>query len=980
MIKTKSIKTTGFAVLSLGFASITHAQDITDAHEPQSQTTNYLSSDTRLSDTDTARPFVPDMVEQNTKQQPADIVTTTDSEVIIKDDLANKDVQTIEQKSLKTLSQYYRPIDKFTQEQQKPSCNDTANIDKKTPIQQQYHQAKERYEKLTNAPRCNGVWVYPNAQNSMNGVNNDDNSNLANNYNNSPNNNLSGTKFHNTDYEGNPIPSGYIHARADYGYYDNKNYAELSGNVVINQDGQIIQAQKVTLDLTTNVANAKGQVLFSNGAPSVTANNSTNNNANMDGNASLNDIKNNQQGGFIGVAEQLTYDPNNKVANAKEVAFANIPMQAHGYAQKMAKTSDNQYDLQKVMFSTCSPNKRKWHLDANNIKLDTNSGRGRAYNTTLNVADIPVLYLPYFNFPIDDRRTSGFLTPNASFNSERGFEVNIPYYLNLAENYDATLNTRIFTNRNPMLSTEFRYLTNSFGAGRMVGSYLPKDRKYKNEDRSSIFYEHLWASPYIENLTADATYNYVSDPDYIDDFDDLNRNINNNANLPRRARVNYFNDYVDAELKLETYQELKAEDVYGKLIKDVDRPYAKLPQLIVDYSLPSFTNNPNKAQLGNIVIDGTHDTGYFKKSIKDGSGIEKSGLRMYNKLSASYPVTRPWGYITPKLSLQHILASYDTDSLSANNINKEDATKSIFVPQASIDAGLTLYQKGVPFNWLKSTKDQQNGYQLLSPRLKYTYAPFKEQNDLPNFNTRVASMSYDQLYADTWFLGHDRLQDLHAITPGVNYRYIDATGRTRLDASMAQQFYLDSGKVSLDDLSDDVTDTQLFNEGSSGLVTSIKAQPYDNLWLDIDTALTNDYDLNFVTSQLRYQPTNNSLFSLGWTERKANENTNQLPLSAITASAIMPITNKWRLMAQGQYDTFSNQMLDSIYGVDYEDCCIGFSIYGRHYYNDLDLDDSTNSVMAELRLKGLSDDSSRLARLLSNKIYGFEPVQASWKK
>ncbi|WP_434354277.1 LPS assembly protein LptD [Psychrobacter sp. HD31] len=974
IIKTTHIKKTGFAILSLGLATTTHAQEITDN---RITTYDYAQSQINNDSVNTVRPFMPevlpDMAKKHIQEQHIDGVN--DTKVITREAKAEKKAQTIEQKSLKTLSQYYQPIDKLIQKQpSEPSLNDVTHIDETTPIQQQYNQAKKRYTEITNAPRCEGVWVYPNAHNSMSHASN--NNNLAhNNTDNSP----SGTDFHNTDYEGNPIPKGYTHARADYGYYDNKNYAELSGNVVINQAGQIIKAEKVTLDLTTNVANAEGQVLFSNGVPGVTSDNPKNNHT-IDGTTSLNEIKDNKQGGLIGVAEQLTYDPNNKVANAKEVAFASVPMQAHGYAQQMNKTSDNQYNLQNVIFSTCSPNKRKWHLDANNIKLDTDSGRGVAYNTTLNVANLPVLYLPYFNFPIDDRRTSGFLTPNASFNSERGFEVNIPYYLNLAPNYDATLNTRVFTNRNPMLTTEFRYLTDSFGAGRIVGSYLPKDKKYKDENRSSVFYEHFWASPHIKNLTADAEYSYVSDPDYIDDFDSLNRNINNDANLPRRASVNYFNDYIDAELKVETYQELEAEDVYGNLIKDVDRPYAKLPQLVVDYRLPSFNRDSNQAQFGNIVVDGTHDTGYFKKSIEDGSGVEKSGVRMYNRLSASYPITRPWGYVTPKLSLQHILASYDTDSLSANNINKEDGTKSIFVPQASIDAGLTLYQKGAPVKWLGNKTNQQNGYQLLSPRLKYTYAPFKEQNDLPNFNTRVASMSYDQLYADTWFLGHDRLQDLHAITPGVNYRYIDATGRTRLDASMAQQFYLDSGRVSLDDLSDDVTDTQLFNEDSSGLITSIKAQPYNDLWIDIDTALTNDYDLNFVTSQLRYQPTNNGLFSFGWTERKANENTNQLPLSAITASAIMPITNKWRLMAQGQYDTLSNQMLDSIYGVDYEDCCIGFSIYGRHYYNDLDLDDSTDSVMAELRLKGLSDDSSRLARLLSNRIYGFDPVQSAWKK
>lgn len=868
------------------------------------------------------------------------------------------------QKSLATLEEYYNPINAPTQKELLSQTADKiASIDKNATVEQKYYQAKQAYSDMTNAPRCEGMWVYPTAENTFKDGN--------------------GNPYSGKDNEGNPVPYDYLHAQADYGYYDNDKYAELSGNVVVNQAGQLIKADKVTLDLATNVANAEGQVLFTDGgvpgvntnATNNTTNNATNNSTSN--RSSVNSLKEGNSSGLIGVAENLNYDPNSKQANAQDVAFASVPMQAYGYAQQMHKASDTEFNLQKVMFTTCAPNKRIWHLDAGKIDLDTETGRGEAYNTTLNIKDVPIIWLPYFNFPIDDRRTSGFLTPNASYSTERGFEINLPYYLNLAPNYDATVGARVFTNRNPMATTEFRYLTDDYGDGRIVGSYLAKDRKYDDEDRSSLFYEHYWQSETIPHLTADVEYNYVSDADYIDEFDSLNNNIDNEANLPRRAKVNYYNDYVDAELKIETYQELEAEDSFGDPITDADRPYSKLPQFRVDYTFPGYSNKEGEAQFGDLVITGSHDSGYFKKSIDDGSAVEKSGFRMYNKLSASYPMTRPWGYITPELSLQHIFASYDEDTKQANDITSSDGSDSVFVPQFSLDAGLNYYQKGAPFDWLKD----QGGYQLLSPRVKYVYAPYKDQSGLPNFNTSVASMSYDQLYADSWFLGHDRLQDLHAITPGVNYRYIDATGRTRFDASMAQQFYLDSGDVSLDDLSDDYTDSQLFNQNSSGLVTSIKAQPINDLWLDVDTALTDDYDLNYITSQLRFQPTTSSQFSLGWMERKENENTNQLPLSAVTASAVMPITNKWRIMAQGQYDTLSNRMLDSIYGVDYEDCCIGFSVYGRHYYNDLDLTgDPEDSVMAEVRLNGLSDNSSRLSKLLSNRIYGYDPVQSSWKK
>ena len=809
---------------------------------------------------------------------------------------------------------------------------------------------------VDSAQRCEGQWVYPKKNpNYQRAVNETGASNGQ------PGPNL------------NAIPNNQapLFAESDYGYYDNVDYAELSGNVIVDQGTQHIEADKIIIDLNNNVAAAQGKVMFTdqatgNGNPSSIPSQAGNvqnsrpyNNNIQNNTASLTDKA--SKGGLIGVADSLNYNTETGQSTASDVAFASVELQAHGYAKRLNRPNETQYELDEVMFSTCPPTNRKWQFDAKSIDLDTETGRGEAYNTTFRIADVPVFYLPYFNFPIDARRSSGFLLPSASISSESGLEVDVPYYFNLAPNYDATLNTHIYTNRNPMLSGEFRYLTEEYGEGIFNGSYLPNDKKYDGEDRSSLFYDHYWASKSIPRLSGDAKYSYVSDADYLNDFDTLGLS-DNTLNLPRRARVNYYNDYVNGELKVETFQTLDAITNNGQPLQDKDKPYSRLPQLTLDYRLPwakSFD------------ITGVSDTAYFKKSIDDGSENEKSGTRIYNKLSAVYPMEKSWGYIKPKLSLQHLYTSYDEDSLADNDLNKDDGSQSVFVPQASIDAGLHFYQAGSPFG---AFDDTLGGYRLLSPRLKYTYSPYKDQNDIPNFNTRIASINYEQLFSDSWFLGHDRLQDLHAFTPGINYRYIDATGVTRFDGSIAEQFYIDDGRVTLDD------EKPVLTSSSSGMVWDTSTQPYNNVWIDMSGALTNNYDLNYITTELRYQPSDNSLFNVGFVKRMRDENTDQLPLSAFTASAVFPINNNWRILAQGQYDYNRDKMLDSLVGVDYEDCCFGFAVYGRRYYNDLNIKDKpTQAIMAEIRLSGLGSGSSRLTRLLSDKVLGFEPVQSAWK-
>ena len=776
------------------------------------------------------------------------------------------------------------------------------------------------------AQRCEGQWVYPSAN---------------------PNYQKSAAAQGYDLQSGLPNNQAPLYSESDYGYYDNVDYAELSGNVVINQGTQQIKAENIVLDLTSGVAGAQGNVMFTDSA--------------LDAETAANDRRTTEDGGLIGVADSLAYSTENGQSTAYGVAFASVPMQAHGYAKRLNRPNETNYELDEVMFSTCPPTNRKWQFDAKSIDIDTDTGRGVARDTTFRIADVPVFYLPYFNFPVDSRRSSGFLLPSASIGSENGFELDVPYYFNLAPNYDATLNTHVYTNRNPMLSGEFRYLTDDYGSGIFNASYLPNDKKYDGEDRSSFFYDHHWESKDIPRLSGDAKYSYVSDPDYLNDFDTLGLS-DNTLNLPRRAQLNYYNDYVNGELKVETFQTLQAFTDSNTVLQDKDKPYSRLPQLQLDYRLPWFEN---------IDINGVHDSAYFKKSIDDGSEAEKSGIRIYDKISASYPFERAWGYVKPKVSLQHLYTSYDQDSLEDNNLDDKDGSRSVFVPQASIDAGLNFYKPGSPFG---AFDDSLGGYQVLSPRVKYTYSPYEEQNGIPNFNTRIASINYAQLYSDSWFLGHDRLQDLHALTPGVNYRYIDATGVTRFDGSIAEQFYLDDGRVTLDD------GQPVFNSTSSGLVWDASTQPYNNFWVDVNGAVDNSYDLNYVTTALRYQPSADSLFNIGYTKRQRDENTNQLPLSAITSSAIFPVNDKWRVLAQGQYDFRSDKMLDALVGIDYEDCCFGFAVYGRRYYNDLNLkDDPTQAIMAEIRLNGIGSNSSRLTRLLSDKIQGFEPVQTAWK-
>lgn len=728
-----------------------------------------------------------------------------------------------------------------------------------------------------------------------------------------------------------------LNVRANYGYYNADDLAELSGDVVVSQNGQQIFANRLTLNPKTGDSQAIGNVIFGRAS-----------------NPLINPADDRPSNNLMGLASRLSYNPRTGQMHAQEVAFASSNPHAHGYAKALTRPNDTSYQLEGALFSTCPPDNRVWHINADSINIDHQTGRGVAKHTTLTIKNVPVFYLPYFNFPIDDRRSSGFLTPSIGLNSEDGLQLSAPYYLNLAPNYDATLTPTLYSNRNPKIAGEFRYLMSDYGTGTLEAAYLPSDRQYNHQHRHHVFFDHQWQSKKTNNLKLSATYRHVSDSGYLSDFNELGL-TSNPLNLPRRLSSDYQNDYLNAKLHAETFQNLAGTDSLGNPILDKDRPYARLPQLLLQYTIPN--------RVTNLSVSGISNGAYFKKAINDGSEAEKSGLRLYNQLSASYPIIRSWGYVTPKLNLSHLYLFYDEDSLIDQKLNKKDRDRSLFAPSFVLDTGVHLQKAGAPFGWLEKGK---GGYQLLSPRLKYLYTPHINQSDIPNFETTQASISYDQLLADDWFLGHDRINDLHAITPALNYRYIDEQGKTRLDANIAEQFYLRRPQVGL-------TNQTPKSAHSSGLAWRFMAQPYEHLWFDLSGSFKPSYDPNALVATVRYQPYANALLSASLIERKSNPALGQLPLSAYSVSLVYPLSPKWQLMTSAQYDNQAHKFMDTLVGVNYEDCCIGFSIYGRQYRNDLRPNDDINrAVMAEVRLNGLTS-KGKFARLLQERIIGYTP-------
>lgn len=698
--------------------------------------------------------------------------------------------------------------------------------------------------------------------------------------------------------------------RSDYAYYDPKEGSVLTGNVRVSQPNHLMTADKATLDPSQTIATATGNVKIA--SP-----------------------------GFISYGGTAVYNLEQKTGSIKNSQFIAEDRQAHGRAGEVIRESDYVTRIVDSEYSTCEPDTVGWKLKSHQLVLNQETGRGVARDAKLYIGQVPIFYIPYFNSPIDDRRASGVLIPSLRYSSDNGLDFALPYYLNLAPNYDATLTPRIITNRNPMMDGEFRFLTPHLGAGTVAGSFLPNDPKYNDLDRKELRFLHNIT--YSQNWNSRINLNYVSDKEY---FSDVGQTLGpiNNLNQERSATLNYNNSAwgLNGYLQALNYQGL------DKTIPDIDRPYGRI-QLKLKYDQGSLTGWERFAD---------NDTGYFQREVNDGSGPQTDGIRQYNTLGIKYNYRQPSGYIIPSASVRTLLYLDQT--------NNNSRTPSIVVPQLSVDSGLVF------------ERDIGKYLQTFEPRLFYAYSPYVDQNALPVFDTTYTSNNYNQLFNPSRFVGNDRLDDNNFATLGVTNRIYDAEGHERLRIGVADRFYFSNRETKLF-AADSTSKARSSGVGLDVGATWNKNLSYDGsaLWLASGKFSAHSSDIHYTTDTGR-------VLSLGYIFRRNVTEDHQIGSRQATASFVQPVYNNFRIMGSIQYDYQTSAARDALIGIDYDSCCWSVAAFGRSYYNDFDdprITRAHTGIVLQVTFKGLASNSqSPLSALLKQKIYGFTQVDSSWQK
>lgn len=598
---------------------------------------------------------------------------------------------------------------------------------------------------------------------------------------------------------------------------------------------------------------------------------------------------------------------------------------ARGSADNILIDSESRVSLAHVLFTTCPAENETWRLQAREIELDINGGVGSARGVKLDFKGVPILYAPYFSFPINNERKSGFLTPDISDRDRTGFDLKVPYYLNLAPNYDLTLEPRYMSKRGLQVRSDFRYLTANSG-GQIGWEYLPDDdevgttRRYVNFQHESLYGDR-------KQWQILSGFEEVSDDIY---FEDLGSSlaVTSQTHLNRFVDLGFFAPYWSMRTRFQNYQTIDT------LLTDFERPYERTPQLVFD---GRWFNRL-------WMFDSTTELVHFERNV----GV--TGWRLDSTQELSLRFARAGMYLTPAVALRQ--TNYWVDDPAPG----EDETPSRALPIGSLDMGMKFERDaGRRKSWI----------QTLEPRVLYVNVPYEDQSDLPVFDTILPDFNLIQLFRKYQFVGPDRITDTDQWSFGVTTRLIEsASGRERVTATLGQTRYLNAQRVAL-------PGAQPNAANASDYVAEVSIGSRDNWNLDVGYQWNNDTDSTArAETRFEYRPKPDRLFGFGYRYRRGTLEQGDLSL-------VWPIADRWRIIGRYAYSFLDEEPLEEFVGWEYEACCWRFRMVSRNYVSRR-TGESDSAISLQLELKGLSQGAIAPEDLLDRGILGYRSIARAY--
>jgi LPS-assembly protein len=592
--------------------------------------------------------------------------------------------------------------------------------------------------------------------------------------------------------------------------------------------------------------------------------------------------------------------------------------QSRGAAERIDFIDRERFQMDDATYTTCPVDNDDWFLKVDSLDIDQGRNVGTARNASLRFLGVPILYTPWMDFALNDERKSGVLAPTFGTTERSGLDILVPYYLNLAPNYDATLYPRLLSKRGVQLGAEVRYLLPDL-AGENRFEYLPDDNQAKRSRWSVALKNEYRIS---DRTQAGMNFNRVSDDDYFRDLSNLIATTSQ-THVSQEAWLTTRREHWQAELRAQSFQTLQ-----DSTAAPVEEPYDRLPQarLGMAYTLPYGMEFRLDAEA-------TH----FAHSTKT------EGTRALAYPTLRLPLTNSFGFLTPQIGWHSSYYALDS-SAPEERISRN-------LPIFSLDSGVTFER---PFEF-----GGDSFTQTLEPRAYYVYAPFRDQTDIPIFDTAQLDFSYAQMFTENQFIGGDRINDANQLTLAVTSRFVETdSGLERLQVTLGQRYYFSSQQVTLPGVAPRTTNATDLLAAVGGQIT--RDWRVDTAW-QLDTESGTTIRQNIGAS---YRPTPGRTLNLSY--RFIDQTTEQVDFSGQ-----WPLAPRWYGMFRYNYSMRDNKLVEGLAGLEYNGGC--WAIRGVFQRLATKEDQTTDALFFQLELNGMGRIGSNPLDVLKLSVPGYRP-------
>jgi len=687
-------------------------------------------------------------------------------------------------------------------------------------------------------------------------------------------------------FTGEPVSSDEISIVSDRAEYQLDGNATFTGDILLRSGNRYLRAKDASFDQATGTFEIAGEAEFRNDEFRVS-----------------------------GSGARFSRDDGTININDASFDIWNVP--ARGTAGRAQVRTSGRLKLEDVTYTACPPGSNDWLLSASRITIDQSTGVGRAKNARMDVAGVPVFWLPVISYPVTNKRKTGLLIPEIGNSERRGVDIAVPWYWNIAPNYDATITPRLMTDRGLQMGGEFRFLSPRSN-GVLTGEYLRDDDKTET-DRVLLAIRSQTLLPLGWRSTFDAI--DVSDSNY---FEDLSSGLANTSqvSLDRRMDLEFFNGNWTALLRVQDIQIIDDE------ITGAEKPYKLLPRFALSgYDPEGFLGFSYRLD---------SEIGYFDRNV----GV--TGLRGHFSPGISRPFNIGFVQLEPGVALDH--TRYELNDTQAGQSDNPESTAPI----------LSLNMSSV----FERFFNKDRFIQTLEPRALYTYIPSRNQDDLPVFDTIEPDLNVVQLYRANRYVGYDRLADANQVALGVTTRVIRAeTGVEFLSATVGQLRYFSDSNVAL-------PGTEPIDDNSSDYLAELTTR-FANYWrVDLGYQWnTDDTDTRKAEARMAYRRDDKRIGVLSYRYRKSL-------LQEVDAVLAWPVAKHWNFVGRFNFSLRGNEPLERFAALEYENCCWAVRAVWRSNLARRN-GESDESIGFQIVLKGFGDPGTAAESLLDRGILGY---------